>query len=286
MTPPILAALATALILTGILVGVWGMRRTPVDDTVPTRRPTRRLTPAGRRRLIILAVGAILGLVVAILTGWIATIVLVPAAAVGIPYLLGSGDADKNIDRLEAMEEWTRSLAGVLIAGVSLEQAMISTLKSTKSAIKPEVQRLVARINSRMPTDEALLMFADELDDVTGDKICAALILGAQRRTGIATLLEDLAKSVAEDVRGRRVIEADRAKPRTTARWVTIVTLVMLGLLFLSGGYVAPYGTPLGQIVLVSLLAAFAGVLLWMKRMTVAKPLPRFLGAAARSPLT
>ena len=62
-----------------------------------------------------------------------------------------------------------------------------------------------------------------------------------------------------------------------------IVTLVMLTALFFSGSYVAPYGTPLGQAVLVSLLAAFAGVLLWMKRMTVAKPMPRFLGATARS---
>lgn len=283
MSPAVLAALAAALVLSGILVAILGFRRVPVDETSPRNRPARQRTAAQNRRLVTLAVGAGVGVLLAILTGWIVSIIIVPIAAVGIPYLLGSGDAEQSIDRLEAMEEWTRSLAGVLVAGVSLEQAMISTLKSTKAPIRPEVQKLVARLNSRMPTEQALLLFADELNDVTGDKICAALILGAQRRTGIATLLEDLAKSVAEEVRGRRVIEADRAKPRTTARWVTIVTLVMLTALFFSGSYVAPYGTPLGQAVLVSLLAAFAGVLLWMKRMTVAKPMPRFLGATARS---
>ncbi len=126
MTAAILAALAGAPLLTGILVGSWGLRRTPVDDTVPARAPqpcgdlgtddavTAHWVLGGRcgprpgdRRP----------------TGWVVASVLVPAAVVGFPYLLGSGHADKHIDRLEAMEEWTRSLAGVLTAGVGLEQA-------------------------------------------------------------------------------------------------------------------------------------------------------------------
>lgn len=284
MTPPLIAAVATALILSGILVGILGFRKIPVDQTAPTRRARRVVTAEQKRRFAIAGAAAVVGVLVALVTGWIIMIIALPAAALGIPYLLGSGDAERSIERLEAMEEWTRGLAGVLVAGISLEQAIVATLKSTKAVIRPEVQRLVARLNSHVPTEQALLMFADELNDVTGDKICAALILGAQRRAGIAVLLEDLAKSVAEDVRGRRAIETDRAKPRATAKWVTIVTLVMLAVLFFfSGDFVAPYRTPLGQVVLTLLLAAFAGVLFWMKRITVAKPLPRFLGSTARS---
>ena len=74
-------------------------------------------------------------------------------------------------------------------------------------------------------------MFADDLDDATGDLVAANLILGARRRgAGLASVLESLAESVADDVRARRAIEADRAKPRTTARWVTIITVVRAGL--------------------------------------------------------
>jgi hypothetical protein len=52
--------------------------------------------------------------------------------------------------------------------------------------------------------------------------VAATLILGAHRRgPGLAAVLDDLAGTVAEEVRIRRGIEADRAKPRTTARWVT-----------------------------------------------------------------
>ncbi len=85
-----------------------------------------------------------------------------------------------------------------------------------------EVHRLVARLRARWVTEDALRAFADELDDSTGDLVAANLILGARRRgAGLASVLEGLAESVAADVRARRQVEADRAKPRATARWVT-----------------------------------------------------------------
>ena len=94
----------------------------------------------------------------------------------------------------------------------------------------------MARLRARWYTEEAIRAFADDLDDATGDLIAANLILAARRRgPGLATVLEGLAESVADDVRDRRQIEADRAKPRTTARWVTIITVVVLVVLALSG---------------------------------------------------
>ncbi|MFZ1373208.1 MAG: hypothetical protein WAS01_05355, partial [Nostocoides sp.] len=85
------------------------------------------------------------------------------------------------------------------------------------------------------------------------------------------------------DVRARREIEADRAKPRATARWVTIITVTVLGFLALTGDYVAPFGTPLGQILLIALLSLYVATLVWMRHMATGTPLPRFVGAAARA---
>ena len=104
------------------------------------------------------------------------------------------------------MEEWTRSLSGVLTAGVGLEQALRrhpALHPGSRSA--PEVTRLVARLRARWATEDALRAFADELDDATGDLVAANLILGARRRgAGLASVLEGLAESVAADVRARR----------------------------------------------------------------------------------
>jgi Flp pilus assembly protein TadB len=212
-------------------------------------------------------------------TGWVLALVLGPVAVTGLPMLLATSPEERRIQRLEAMEEWTRSLSGVLTVGVGLEQALVATLRSTPEPIAPEVTRLAARLRARWATEDALRAFADELDDATGDLVAANLILGARRRgAGLASVLEGLAESVAADVRARRQVEADRAKPRATARWVTIISAGVLVVLAVSGSYVEPYASPIGQVVLVLLLSAYVATLIWMRQMAQGKPLPRFLG--------
>lgn len=277
-------ALAAGLIVAGVIGIIVGSRPAEVSVAAPTRRRQRlaRVSMSTRTRNLLL-IGIAAGIVVALATGWLLAIVVVPLAVAGLPVLLSGSDAALQIARLEAMEEWTRALSGVLTSGVGLEQALIATLRSTPEAIKPEVSRLVSRLRARWTTEDALRAFADELDDATGDLIAASLILGARRRgPGLATVLESLAESVASDVRARRQIEADRAKPRATARWVTIITIGVLVVLAFTGDYVAPYKTPIGQAILAVFLAAYVGVLVWMRRMSAGAPLPRFIGQRVR----
>ena len=75
----------------------------------------------------------------ALLTGWLVAVLLVPAAVAGLPVLLSAPPAASKIDRLEAMEEWTRSLSGVLTVGIGLEEALVATLRSAPDPIRPEV---------------------------------------------------------------------------------------------------------------------------------------------------
>ena len=274
----LIPALAGALIVAGVIGLILGLRPAPVREKRPATRRMRRLGELDRTTRLLLLGGIAGGVVAWLVTGWVLAIVAVPVAAVGLPMLLSSGSAASRIARLEAMEEWTRSLSGVLTVGVGLEQALVATLRSTPAAVTPEVTRLVARLRARWGTEDALRAFADELDDSTGDLIAANLILGARRRgAGLASVLEGLAESVAADVRARRQVEADRAKPRATARWVTLISAGVLVILAVSGTYVAPYRSPLGQVILVGLLSANVATLIWMKRMAMGRNLPRFL---------
>ena len=274
-------ALAGGLVVAGVIGLFVGLRPSPVVQRPSRPRTVRRLSKQTR---ILIVAGCAAGVVAYFITGWVLALVLAPIAFVGLPVLLSSSSAAARIERLEAMEEWTRSLSGVLTVGVGLEQALVATLRSTPAAIAPEVTRLVARLRARWVTEDALRAFADELDDATGDLVAANLILGARRRgAGLASVLEALAESVAADVRARRQVEADRAKPRATARWVTLISVGVLVVLSMSGSYVTPYQSPLGQIVLVSLLAAYIATLLWMKRMAIGQASPRFLTPAPTS---
>lgn len=282
MTPAV-PALAGALVVAGLIGVTIGLTARPVRT--PTQRHTAtglraRLARVTARTRVLLAVGVLAGAAVAVSTGWVIAVVLLPAAAAGLPVLLSAPPATARIDRLQALEEWTRSLAGVLTVGVGLEQALIATLRSTPAAIRPQVSRLVARLRARWATEDALRAFATELDDATGDLVAANLILGARRRgAGLASILQALAESVAADVRARRQIEADRAKPRATARWVTIITIGVLAILAATGSYIAPYGSPLGQVILAILLTVYVATLVWMRKMATGTTLPRIIGA-------
>ena len=260
-------ALAGALMVGGLIALVVGLRPSAVVERRP--RP-RKIRTIARQTKTLLFSGLAAGVLAFLVTGWVLALVIVPVAFVGLPVLLSSSSAAQRIERLEAMEEWTRSLSGVLTVGVGLEQALVATLRSTPAAIAPEVTRLVARLRARWVTEDALRAFADEL--------AANLILGARRRgAGLASVLEGLAESVAADVRARRQVEADRAKPRATARWVTLISVGVLVILSISGTYVKPYQSPLGQVILVALLAMYIATLVWMKRMAIGRAMPRFL---------
>src|SRR5690606_9332841 len=110
-----------------------------------SRRP--RLS---RGTQLLLASGALSGVLVFALTGWLIALVVLPVAAVGIPVLLSAPPSGAQVEKLEALEEWTRALAGVLTVGVGLEQALAATLRSTPAVIKPEVTALVARLRARV----------------------------------------------------------------------------------------------------------------------------------------
>jgi len=273
----IILAILGALAACGVVLIISGSRRRE------RRRVTLRLPRlTWRSPVVIASVCFVVGVGVALLTGWMVAILILPLLGLAMPYLIGKTDTEVNIAKLEAMEEWTRSLSGILTAGAGLEQALVSTLRSTPSGIKPQVSRLVARLKARWTTADAIRSFAADLDDPTGDLIAANLLLGAQRRgDGLATILEGLAESVALDIRSRRQVEADAAKPRATARWVTIITAVVLAGLFLTGAYVEPYKSGMGQLILLALLSAYAGVLVWMKRIAAGPTILRFLGDKA-----
>lgn len=283
----LLAGLAGALIAAGMLGTVLSLRPAPDAADLPAvRRPRRIATvwagvPRGRRWAAL--AGLAVGILAAAMTGWAVLIVVLPAAVLGLPLLLATSTETVRIARLDGIAEWARNLSGVLTAGQGLEQALIASLRSTPAAIRPEVSSLVTRLKARWPTEAALRAFADDIDDATGDLVAAALILGARKRgPGLAAVLTGLGESTAADVRARRQIEADRAKPRATARWVTILSAGALAVLGLSGQFLAPYATPLGQAILLVLLAAYAGCLVWMRRMAATPPPPRFL--AVRDP--
>ena len=130
---PLIPALAGALMVAGLIGVAVGLRPSPAPSPRPTRRARVRRWQVSRRTQVLLLAGLLVGGVVALFTGWLVAVLVVPAAAAGLPVLLATPPRT-HLDRLEAMEEWTRSLAGVLTVGVGLEEALVATLRSDTGA--------------------------------------------------------------------------------------------------------------------------------------------------------
>ncbi len=268
------AALSGAAIVAGILTIFYSLTPRPPRPATP-RRPRTGL----RVRTVALA-GVAAGAVAAAVTGWVVAVVIMPALAV-IGYRLVHGRAKNRIERLNALSDFSRALAGVLTAGRGLEQAILHAARSAPTALAPEIGRLAARVRANVATGTALRQFADELDDATGDLFVATLILAAERRgPGVASAMQGLADSIDADVRARRQVATEQQKARTAARMITLISAALLTSLFLAGSYVEPYQTPLGQLLLTVLMALYLLALAWMRRISTAPPLPRFIGGS------
>lgn len=230
-----------------------------------------------RRTLTILSV--VVFAVVWLASGNFVGAALLGAAVIGVPWLISPAQmAQERIGQLEALSEWTQRLAGLLRLGMGLEQAMMTSRKGAPNELAPQIVTLSDRLRLGWRPEGALRAFADELNDVTADKVVAALILSVNDRgPGLAQALEDLAGTVRDEVAKKRAIEADRAKPRTTVRWMTLITVGVVAGGFLVPSYTKPYATLLGQLVLALLTAAFIGVLALMRQLGSFRRIPRFM---------
>jgi tight adherence protein B len=282
----ILAIAAGLLITTGLLGIVSGFRRqtmaaskrrTSIDEL--WAKITRRSPgPAGRRRDLILLSSVIMGCLLALLTGWLILVLLLPILALGLPYLLVL-PKQRDIELLEALDRWVRSLAATLSTGKSITDAIRISRRTAPTLIADEISLLVARLNNRWETRDALMRFADAIDSPDADAVIAALILASSRGAGGSSVtLQALADSIQAQLKGRRAVEVERSKPYVVVRQVTIISLGTLVLVFAgSPTFFAPYRTPLGQALLAVLLISYVGSLLMMRWKARQPARPRIL---------
>ncbi|MEV4170178.1 type II secretion system F family protein [Nonomuraea sp. NPDC049709] len=276
----LLGGLSAAMILGGLLTITSALRTRAGEQLV---RPPSRWTRIGKVLLAeyrLLAMALAVSVAVYAFTSWPVAAVAVGVAVFTLPKVMTGRTAAERIRKLEALELWTRRLADLLVAGRALEQALErSAARNVPPAIAAPVSALARRLRvTRMPTEDALRLFADELDDPIGDRIAAALILVARRRgKGASAVLQQLAELVAKDVSDRREVEAARAEHRTTVRWIIAILVLFSALAIFQQSYVAPFGTPLGQVVLAVVALFYATTLLWLHRLGSAVPGHRFL---------
>jgi Flp pilus assembly protein TadB len=241
--------------------------------------PQRALTLSRATQLRILIAVAV-GLIALLISGWP---VLGMAAAVAIfllPRLSSVRESRRRTAVLEGLERWARRLNDLLSASRGLEDALEASARSAPEAIAQPVTALGRGLAARAGSDAALRAFADEINDPAGDRIVAALIIATGRRGGaVGDVLRTLAEQLARDVASRREIEAERAEHRTTLRWVVGIVIAFTIFCVLNQAFSAPFGTPIGEVVLAMVAALYIAGLAWLQRLGSIDAPARFLAS-------
>jgi len=272
-----LAAACGAGVGIGVLLVAAGLR----GVEVPTGLPGRLTAERSERFLLRLAVAIGTGAVVGAVTRWPVAALSAVAFALALPSLVANRVAGRAaIARTDAIAAWTEMLRDTMAGAAGLEGAIVASAQAAPPPIRAEVVSLAARLE-RQRLGPALRAFADDLSDPTADLVVAALVLAADRHAGrLGDLLGSLARSARDHATMRLRVEAGRARTRTAVRVMVGATLAMAaGLALLNRGYLAPYGSALGQLVLLVVVGCFAGSFWWLTRMARADAPARFLAA-------
>jgi tight adherence protein B len=259
------------------LVLVWvGWRG--VDLPHPTRASTRPKVERANLR-IGLAVGA--AVIVGAATGWPVGALLAGLAGWGAPGLLGgSKGRTAAVGRIEAIAGWAEMLRDTMAGAAGLEQAIVVTAPLAPLPIRAEVVTLAVRLEGERLAP-ALRAFADEVADPTCDLVVAALILAAEHQAQrLGELLGSLAQAARDQATMRLRVEAGRARTRTSVKVIVGATGgLVLGLAVLNRGYLAPYDSATGQLVLLLVGGVFAVAFVWLAKMAQPARVERFLTA-------
>lgn len=219
-----------------------------------------RVVDGVQSRLPRMGLALLIGIVCGLATGWIVSVPIGVLAALGLPALFGRTSGSATVAKIEAIATWTEMLQSTLAASAGLSQAIVGTASLAPAPIREETSRLAALLDAGAQPGEALLRFSDEVADPSADRVVCALLLSYQSRgQRLGELLSALAESTRDEVALRLRIETSRAAVRSSVRTVLVFSVAFaVGLALLAHSYLAPFGTPTGQLVLLVVALLYA----------------------------
>jgi len=277
---PLIAVGGAVLSMTGIIIGLFGIIGTTRPPGPPSAlrraivgfwRGHGRNSLERRARQTTIVVALVAGAGTWLVTGLPAAGLIVGLGIPGLPWLLFAGSAEKRaINKLSAVEQWTRRIADIVSNGLGLQAAIVTTANTAPGIIEEEARGLAAGLQAGLSAEAALRRFADEIDDYTCDQVVAPLILhAADRGEGLASVLTDISRSIAAEIEMRSTINAKRAGPRFAVRFLTGMTVALIVFGLLNPDYLTPYASVLGQLVLISLAALYTLLMVWARSLSL-----------------
>lgn len=240
----LLVALLAGLVgmsLAGALVGQ------PLEVHLP--RPARRTSWARRRRqwlrqaglavsparfyLALTGLGLLAGGLVAVAVGAWVVGVPVGVAAAATPHLIYARRRHRRLQAIaKAWPDGLRDLAASAATGSTVHQAVLALARGGPPPLREAFARY-GQLQRALGTTAALEQIREELADPTTDRVVELLVVAQRDRSRLAAICQQLAASVARDLRVAEEIDLLRREPLLDAYvaaaipWALLVVLAV-----------------------------------------------------------
>jgi len=201
-------------------------------DRVLCQRMLWRIRPRTATILSLLDVG-VLGVIGALLSGSAIVGALIALVGLVLPPLLLNGLQRRYVRKLdEQLVPGIQTLASGVRAGLNLVQAIELVGRDGPMPLRNEMNHLLQEYEYGVGLDEAMGNAAARIGSSDYRLLFAALQTHRERGGNLGQTLDRIADSIREIQRLEKRLESLTAQGRATARWLGVMPVVVLGLLY------------------------------------------------------
>lgn len=273
-------ALAAIVLGSAAAVAMLGYRRFAIERHVRRRSleqigllepvtEARRHVPLDRHRLVLIAVGVVMGIALVLVIGPLG--LLIGAAPLLIDsWMTKRARRRRTVALAAGLAPALQLLVDNLRVGRDLVSALTEVAKAADEPVASIFSTVVDEVRLGARVDAAFTQVADVERDRHLDVVASAIGLNAEFGGNLVEILSSVVESIEEEDRLRRDIDsltADGRLSSTVLLVLPIITLVVVSLL--SPGYATPLiGEPLGRAM--SMVGVVLGAVgwFWLRRLS------------------
>ena len=281
----LLAVALGAMVGLGFAVVVVGFRRAPVR-TAPRLRQFRATNFRARdsdqttQFLITAGLALVLGFGAWSATGWPVGALLGAATGAIAPKMVSAPKQRRAVaDEIEAYSQWTEQIRDLVSASGSLFEAVTLSAPSAPPLLRPHVEQM-ASIARSVGLNPAMNWFAAHMASPYADRLVLGMSIAWESGARVTEAFESTARSMRIEVEMRRRNEVANARTWTQVVSIVGITVVsVVGMFAFNRGFFDPFGTSLGQIILLIVGLMIFGNVLWVLKLSGSGVPVRLLGS-------
>ena len=215
-----------------------------------------------------------------LVTGWYAAAVLGLAMGWAGPKIVRAPKIRKKaIEEIEAYSQWAEQIRDLVSSSGSLYEAVTLSSDNSPTLIRPQVIQMstIARTTGLTP---ALDWFAREMRSPHADRLVLGLRIAWDSGARVSEAFDSTARRMRGEVDLRRRNEV--ANSRAWTQVISILGVTILAVMLLAvfnRGFFDPFGTVIGQTVLLGVGGLIVGSIFWVLKLSVTEVPIRLLGA-------